>query len=125
METSQIYEKITSEKYKDFVLTNENEVMFLLDKGHENIEFSALLDEISSRPMLLLFSDERRFFQYNMQKEKYPEKAPYPAKFVNMTYSNLDEAGIDVLYGNILWANLKGEWVKLIFNAVESNVINN
>jgi len=125
METSEIYEKITSEKYKDFVLTHEDKVVFLMDKAKENKEFSALLKEIASQPMTLLYSDEERFIQYKMQKEKYPEKNHFPAKYVNKTYSDINEEAIDVLYGNILWANLKGSWVTLIFNAMGKNVKEN
>lgn len=124
MKTNKIYKEMTKDKFKGFVMTNKNKLMFPLNKAEENEEFKELIEQLVDKPMTLLFSDKKRIIQYRMQVEKEKKEKGEdhpPARYVNKTYSDVNEEAIDVLYGDVLWANMEHEWVTLIFDALQQN----
>lgn len=68
METSEIYEKITSEEYKDFILTHENKVVFLMDEARGMIRCNRV-ETICTMVMQLIISSSGKSYMGKKYKK--------------------------------------------------------
>lgn len=124
MTTRQIIKEMKKDRFKHFVLEDKNKLTFLMDKAEEDPEFVELMKELESKKMTLLFSDKERYLAYK-QSVKRNQEDELPVRFVNKTYSDISENALDVLYGDVLWANMKDGWVTVIIVHINRNSFTN